>query len=176
MKKSSIAITLALTLILLAACGGQEEAPPEPVALEPAPELVPTVEEEVAATEPALATEVPEAASPLDTMDHVPDSQLVDIVWQWQERTSNMGEETLITVPDPAAYTLTFNPDGTFIAKVDCNNVQGLYATDIPGNIYMEAGPSTMVFCGDDSVDQDMLQMFGPAQSYFSKKMARCSS
>ena len=170
MNKKLIMVTLALLLVLLAACAGQEEAAPEQ-ALEPAPtaeteQSAPAAAEEVAPTEPAPETEAPEAASPLETMEHVPDPQLVDIVWQWQKRTSNMGEETLITVPDPAVYTLTFNADGSFNAQVDCNSVQGSYATDMPGNIFMQAGPSTMAFCGEDSLDQEMLKMFGPAQSY----------
>ena len=161
MKKKSIVAALALILILLVACGGQEETAPE-VTADPAP----TAAVEAVPMEPAPATEIPDVASPLDTMDHVPDPQLVDTIWQWQKRTSNMGEELLITVPDPEVYTLTFNPDGVFNAQVDCNNVQGQYATDMPGNIFMEAGPSTMVFCGEESVDQEMLKMFGPAQSY----------
>ena len=30
----------------------------------------------------------------------------------------------------------------------------------------MELGPTTTAFCGEDSLDIDMANMFGPAQSY----------
>ena len=71
---------------------------------------------------------------------------------------------------EPERHLLTFTADGTFLAKVDCNNVLGQYASsslELPQrSIFMEAGPTTMVFCGEDSLDVQMSQMFGPAQNY----------
>ena len=173
MRKGLILIFI-VVILLLAACG--EDATPTPVpATEalPEPESTEIVEQaiptdlpptEVAPTE-AAPTEMP-PASPLAEMEHVPDSQLIDILWEWQRRDSSPGGATEFAVPDPAAYTITFNEDGTFKAIMDCNSAAGQYATSSPGNIFMELGASTMAECEPDSLADQMANMFGPAQSY----------
>ncbi len=161
MKKRSILILLALMVALLVACGGGEEAAPETV-IEPPP----TAEAQVVATEASPPTAEPEPASPMETIEHAANPQLIDIVWQWQGRTSSAGDESLVAVPNPEAYTVTFTAEGSFMAHVDCNNIFGEYVTDTSGTIFMVTGPSTMVACEPDSLSPDMLQMFGPAQSY----------
>jgi len=99
-------------------------------------------------------------------MEHVPDPELVNKMWVWERRDPNGNAIDEIIVPNPTDYTLFFNETGEFLARLDCNNMQGRYATARPGNIFMEAGVTTMVFCGEDSLDTEMTKMFGPAQSY----------
>jgi heat shock protein HslJ len=99
-------------------------------------------------------------------MTHVPDPDLIDKTWAWAGRDPNGNDIEPIVITTPENYTLLFNEDGSFNAKADCNVVLGSYATDAPGSIFMEAGPSTMAFCGETSSDMAMLQMFGPAQDY----------
>ena len=186
-----IAISL---MMLLAACGGGDEeptpepapteAPAEPTATEPPPE--PTATEappEPTATEAApeptaesaeepTAEPAEEAApqAPFDSMEHTPDPMLVDITWEWVKRDPNGNQIDEITVANPENYTLLFNEDGTFAARLDCNNAAGQYATTNVENdqrsIFMALGPMQMAFCGEDSLDQQMGQIFGPAQDY----------
>jgi len=153
-----IALVLLLTLILVA-CGGQAVPTVMPTAVPveaPAEEPTPTFE----------SAQVPEGTTPLDTMEFTIDPNLVNINWAWTQRTENGGQEILITVPNPGDYTLFFNENATFNAKIDCNNASGAYASDGNGNIYMELGPMTMAACPPDSLADDMINMFGPAQSY----------
>jgi heat shock protein HslJ len=112
------------------------------------------------------ATAVPEQASPLDTMDHVPDPNLVNVTWEWERRDPNGNSSPEIIIPNPEAYTLFFNEDGTFNATLDCNRGSGLYKTSTSGSIFMELGPMTMAACESASFSNDMVNMFGPAQSY----------
>ena len=120
---------------------------------------------------------VPQEAPPaqgsgsfLDSMEHTPDPNLVNKTWAWERRDPNGNQSPEINVPNPENYTLTFAEDGTFSARLDCNNATGRYASSALGgsqaSIFMELGPSQMAFCGEDSLDTAMMNMFGPAQVY----------
>lgn len=160
-KRMAILLVLALMAALLVACAQDEPTPtpePQPVATElPA---VPTAEP---------ATPVPATAAPsgsyIDELSHTPDPNLVGITWEWVQREDASGTVT-IGVFLPENYTLLFNEDGTFSAKLDCNNAGGRYATEQPGSIFMELGPMTMAACPEGSNANDMMMMFGPAQNY----------
>jgi heat shock protein HslJ len=170
---------IALATLLLAACGGDEAPTVEPTAVaEEVPTTEPTaVAEEVPTTEPTAITEDATIAPTTEPTEEVPttepttegsvvDPSLIDITWQWARRTSNLGEEVLITVPNPEDYTLLFNVDGIFTTQLDCNNAAGTYTSSSPGSILMELGPMTQAACSPDSLDSEMVNMFGPAQSY----------
>ena len=105
-------------------------------------------------------------SSIVEEREHIPDPDLIDKTWAWMRRDPNGNDSPPITINNPENYTLVFNEDGTFSAKVDCNIANGRYATTPPSSIFMELGPSTLAFCGEASQDAAMLQMFGPAQSY----------
>jgi heat shock protein HslJ len=96
----------------------------------------------------------------------VVDPSLIDITWEWVQRTSNVGEEPLIAVPNPENYTLLFGAEGTFTTQLDCNNAAGTYTSSDFGSIFMELGPMTQAACSPDSLAGEMVNMFGPAQSY----------
>lgn len=151
--------------VLLVACGGREEATPtatpEPTAV-PEPTAMPEPTVAPAPTAPAAEN----TGSPIDAMDHVPDPELINKAWVWERRDPNGNPIDEIVVPNPADYALFFNETGEFFAKLDCNNMQGRYATARPEDIFMEGGVTTMVFCGEDSLDTEMSKMFGPAQAY----------
>lgn len=164
MKKSYIIFVILLALAL-AACGEDATPTPAPTA-EPPTEAPPTeVVKEEAPTEVPPTEVPPTPSSPLEQMEHTADPLLVDKVWEWQRRDDSSGT-TEIVVPNPDAYTITFNEDGTFSATLDCNNAGGQYATPDPGSIFMELGPMTRAECGSDSLADDMANMFGPAQNY----------
>ena len=158
MKKSILGLTLLLTILLLAACGGSDPTPtPVPPTATTAPPPPPTA---------ALPTAEPtqeSSGSMVDGMDHTPDPNLVNITWAWERRDPNGNSSPPITVSNGQNYTLVFNEDGTFAAKVDCNQANGRYATDTSGGIFMEIGPSTMAACGEGSHANDMMNIFGGA-------------
>ncbi len=138
-----ILMLITLTVFLLSACGGDEE-----------PTAVPTIAPEEAPTDEAADENL--AADPA----------LIDITWNWVQRTSNSGQELLFTVPNPENYTLQFDAEGAFTTQLDCNNATGTYASSAPGSIFMELGPMTQAACSPDSLAGDMVNMFGPAQNY----------
>ena len=85
--------------------------------------------------------------------------------WQWTASTTKVPASQSV-VPDPENYTIEFKSDGTFNAKVDCNQLSGTYTTTSSGGLTIEPGPMTMALCPDGSLDS--LYVFGlsNAQSY----------
>jgi heat shock protein HslJ len=96
----------------------------------------------------------------------VADNALIDQVWQWERRDPNGNDIDEIIVPDPEDYALTFNEDGTFFARLDCNLGNGTYTSSAPGSIFMALEATTRAMCPPDSLGDAMAQMFGPAQNY----------
>lgn len=85
--------------------------------------------------------------------------------WVWGSfATDAPGSEGV--VPDPERYTIQFNDDGTFAAKVDCNQVAGTYTTGDDGAMTILPGPSTMAACPDDSLANDFLQGLSTTTAY----------
>ena len=87
-----------------------------------------------------------------------PATTIEDVIWQWASVTNRSTNETT-TVPDPENYTITFNSDGTLTGKADCNTFSGTYSTE--GGFFITLGPITMAACGEDSLDQQYLQLLG---------------
>jgi heat shock protein HslJ len=93
-----------------------------------------------------------------------PDEPITDITWQWTSLRETESASLSVT-PDPENYTLTLLPDGALSIKADCNMVSGSYAID-GSEISIELGPSTMAFCGEDSLDLQCLKLLGEVESY----------
>ncbi len=72
----------------------------------------------------------------------------------------------VIPAADQSKYTITFNTDGTFNAKADCNNVAGSYKTSGSNGLTITPGPSTLAFCGETSFDQQFVAGLSQAASY----------
>jgi heat shock protein HslJ len=81
-----------------------------------------------------------------------------DISWQWESVTRKSTGE-IITVPDLENYTLVFRSDGNFEGQADCNAISGTYSQE--GGFTITLGPTTMAFCGDESLDQKYLELLG---------------
>jgi heat shock protein HslJ len=81
---------------------------------------------------------------------------ITDKEWQWEFVKDQPSGETT-TVADPENYTLVFRDDGTFSGKADCNQISGTYTQE--GGFFLTLGPSTMAFCGEDSLDQLYLDL-----------------
>jgi uncharacterized lipoprotein YbaY/predicted small secreted protein len=127
---------------------------PTPTVEAPAPvEPTPTVE----AAAPVEPTPTVEAAAPAE-----PDP-LAGTSWRWVSLTQADGTE--VVVPDPENYLLSFEPEGMFALKADCNTVSGSYTVD-GQSIAIMLGPSTMAFCGEESLDQMYLAALAQAATF----------
>jgi len=151
-----ILLSLFALMHLLSACAGTDPAPTvEPAAAVPPTDIPPT-------TSPPTEAP-PSTGSMVDELEHTPDPNLINITWAWERRDPNGNDIAPITVTDSQNYTLLFNEDGTFAAKIDCNQANGRYASDSSGGIFMELGPMTMAACGEASQDAAMMGIFGGA-------------
>jgi heat shock protein HslJ len=83
-------------------------------------------------------------------------NSIQDIVWQWTSVTNQTTKETT-TVPNPEGYTIIFNADGTLTGKADCNSFSGTYSQT--NGFSIKLGPSTMMYCGEASLDQQYLAL-----------------
>ncbi|MBK8988343.1 MAG: META domain-containing protein [Chloroflexi bacterium] len=88
---------------------------------------------------------------------------LQGITWQWVSLTTPV-DETIVN--DPGRYTIRFNADGTAGIKADCNTVRATYTTD-QSSIAITLGPTTLVACPEDSLEQPFLSGLGNAAVYF---------
>jgi heat shock protein HslJ len=84
--------------------------------------------------------------------------------WQWTASTTTVPASQAV-VPDPENYTITFNTDGTFSGKADCNQIAGTYIAD-GSNLALVLGPSTLAFCGDASQDATYLAYLDEIATY----------
>jgi heat shock protein HslJ len=91
-------------------------------------------------------------------------SGLTGKTWQWTGSTTTVPASQSV-VPDPENYTITFNTDGTFAAKVDCNQVAGDYTTS-GSDLTISPGPSTLAACPEGSLDALYLDGLDRAASY----------
>ena len=103
-----------------------------------------------------LVTACSSAATPTDSSST--SNSIQDIVWQWVSVTEKPSGTTT-TVPNPENYTIVFRADGTLEGKADCNAFGGTYSQE--NGFVITLGPSTMAFCGEDSLDQQYLQLLG---------------
>lgn len=153
MKKLLLVFALILALAL-AACSEEPTPEPEPT---PVPE----------ATEaPAEPTEAPtEAPAAEEAAVMTVDQQLTAGTWYWKEYVDN-GEVNSFTVPNPENYTILFKDDGTAEIKADCNNILAEVETDGSSSLTLALGPTTMVFCGEESLDTQFTEQLSNVASY----------
>lgn len=87
-----------------------------------------------------------------------PSISIQGIVWQW-ESVINQSTGEATDVPNPENYTITFNDDNTFNGMADCNAIAGTFSQEAGFSITV--GPSTMAFCGEESLDQQYVSLLG---------------
>jgi heat shock protein HslJ len=113
----------------------------------------------------------PEAAPPAPETSEEPaggaqtaDAVITGILWQWEAFQDTAGKND-IAVNNPSQYTLVFRADGTVTIQADCNSVSGAYTRD-GSTLQITLGPSTMAFCGEDSLDEQFLAKLGGAGTF----------
>jgi heat shock protein HslJ len=79
-------------------------------------------------------------------------NSITGIVWQWTAMQETVPASQSV-VPNPQNYTIIFNMDNTVTIKADCNQVGGTYTVS-GSNLTIILGPSTLMYCGDASLDQ----------------------
>ena len=114
--------------------------------------LPPTVKPGATVVPPTVqpsATNLPPTAVPTI-------NPIQNIIWQWSSVTQrSTGVQT--NVPNPGDYTIIFYPDGSLSGVADCNTFDGIYSQS--NGFLIKIGASTMIFCGESSLDQDYLQL-----------------
>jgi heat shock protein HslJ len=86
--------------------------------------------------------------------------EITGIQWQWAQMTETEPAAQSV-VPDPENYVLVLNADGSVNLKADCNMVQWTYTLEGDALTFNTMGPSTLAFCGEDSLDTKFLEMLG---------------
>ena len=111
-------------------------------------------------TPPATAepTAVPPTQTPPTNAPQPTANPVQNILWMWTSVTNQTTKDTT-SVPDPENYTITFKADGTLEGKADCNSFTGSYSQ--VNGFSIQLGAMTKMYCGDDSLDQQYLQLLG---------------
>ena len=86
--------------------------------------------------------------------------EITGIQWLWAELTETEPAAQSV-VPDPENYVLVLNADGSASLKADCNMVSWTYTLEDSSLTFNTLGPSTLAYCGDDSLDQQYLGLLG---------------
>ena len=86
--------------------------------------------------------------------------EITGIQWQWAELTETEPAAQSV-VPDPENYVLVLLADGSASLKADCNMVSWTYTLEDSSLTFNTLGPSTLAYCGDDSLDQQYLGLLG---------------
>jgi heat shock protein HslJ len=89
---------------------------------------------------------------------------LTGIVWQWTAMQETVPASQSV-VPNPENYTIIFNTDNTVAIKADCNQVSGSYTLN-GSSLTIQLGASTLMYCGDNSMDQIYLASLAKVAGY----------
>jgi heat shock protein HslJ len=139
------------------------QAAAQPSAEPAAPATAAAPAEPTAAAQPTAEPAAPQSADVVPKAAPATEAQIVNIAWQWSDLVETMPASQSV-VPDPQDYTITFLEDGTIAIQADCNAVGGHYSLD-GALLNIQLGPSTMAFCGEQSLDQQYLGLLGQVDS-----------
>ncbi len=110
---------------------------------------------------PAAAPSVPDDVATSDTTAR---GELRHTSWQLVRIKTP--DETVLEPADPSVYTLAFEPDGNARLSIDCNQGNGTWSSESPGEI--EFGPiaSTRAMCPPESLHDPYLAHFDAVATY----------
>lgn len=141
MKKGWMFILLLTLVFGMAACGDQSTAVPDG-----------------SDTQQEQATGEAGGAQPAAAVSQ---ADIADTVWQWADLVTTEPASQSV-VPNPENYEIVFNADFTANIRADCNVVAATY--ELNGTaISIQPGPSTLAFCGEESLDQLFLNTLSGA-------------
>lgn len=84
--------------------------------------------------------------------------EVTGIQWQWVELTDEDGQTQ---VASPENFLMALMEDGSAVLKADCNQVLWTYTLEGDSLTFNTMGPSTLAFCGEESLDQMYLAKLG---------------
>lgn len=84
----------------------------------------------------------------------------------WQLVQFQGGDDTTLTPDDTAKYTIAFNADGGFSARIDCNRGRGTWASDGPNQLQFGAMALTRALCPPDSLHDRIVRDLPFVRSY----------
>ena len=85
--------------------------------------------------------------------------------WHLTSITS-IHREAIVPPEGMANYDITFNDDGTFDAKADCNQVSGTYTIVDASVLTLTLGASTLAACGEGSLSAQYVQLLSDVKTY----------
>ena len=133
----------------------------------PTPTAKPTTGPTTAPTATPAPTPPPTPAPTATPAPTPPPSGLTGRTWLLTAITEKVPAfQGLVPEAQQQNYTATFNPDGTFQAKADCNNLSGTYTSTPAGGLTLVIGPSTLVACPDGSFSDLYVLGLSNAASY----------
>lgn len=87
-------------------------------------------------------------------------SEVLGIQWQWAQLTETQPAAQSV-IPNPENYVLVLNEDGSANIKADCNQLHWTYTLEGTTLSFNTLGPSTLAACGEESLDQQFLELLG---------------
>src|SRR5262249_45031012 len=115
----------------------------------------------------ASAAPASAAAPSAAAASSAPATDLVGSTWQLSGMTETTPAfQSVVPAADQPKYTITFNADGTFNAKADCNMVGGTYTVGASNALTIALGPSTLAMCPEGSLADLYTFALGNAKSY----------
>jgi|1186.fasta_scaffold100204_1 heat shock protein HslJ len=94
-------------------------------------------------------------------------SSLAGKTWQLTGITESVPAfQGAVPAADQSKYTIQFDGKGAFTAVADCNQVSGTYTTSGSNGLTIVPGPSTLAYCGDESLGDKFVTGLGQTQTY----------
>lgn len=91
---------------------------------------------------------------------------ITGIDWQWSAMQETApASQSAVPPAEMSKYTIVFNTDGTAAIKADCNNVTATYKIS-GSSLTITLGASTLMACGDNSMDTIYLGALSKVDSY----------
>jgi heat shock protein HslJ len=91
-------------------------------------------------------------------------ASITNKTWQWVSLVETLPASQSV-VPNPENYTLILMPDSSLSIKADCNMAGGTYTLK-GDSLELVLGPSTMAYCGEQSLDQQFLMTLQQVSGY----------
>lgn len=86
-------------------------------------------------------------AASVSAQESAPAPSLTGVTWEWHHFGNDRYEMTI----HDAAYSVTFDEDGNYFGRADCNSVRGTFSVT-GSSIVINPGPATLVACEPGSL------------------------
>ena len=120
----------------------------------------------IAATITGCDRSAPPDAKPAAT-PVVPAATLAGTSWQLVKFTGSDG--STLEPDDRTKYTLTFQPDGAVVARIDCNRGRGTWKSDTPGQLVLGPLALTRMMCPPGSMHDRVAADWDAVRAYTMK-------